>query len=66
MPLNPPTRNRRKRRVEQTRNRAEAYQPPEKTQAREYEDSNEPQRSFDLDDDNDNLLFLQGLGMPLS
>lgn len=51
--------NRRQKRVEQVRNQVGSSQSSRGPQVRRDEDSNEPQRSCDLDDDNDNLPLSQ-------
>lgn len=54
---NLPPRNRQQRRVEQARLRAEQSQPPIEAPDREGGNSNKSQRSCNLDDDDNNLLF---------
>lgn len=56
MPLNPSPRKRHERRAEQIRNQVG----PQEIQVREDKDSNEPQSSCDLDDD-DNTPFSKGI-----
>lgn len=61
MPSNLLPRNWYEKRTKQTRNQVGPSQPHQKTYVKEDEDFDEHQRSCDLDNDDDNISFSQGI-----